>query len=209
LVTAAAAKPARSASCGQLDVGVEAGPRGDRLGGRRCPSQLGRGGVGGEAPAGREHAPALAQDGDRVGQEHEHDRHGHGGERTVGERRRLGAAEQHLRPRRPLAREGDHRLAVVHADRLRARGERVAQQQPAAAAELEQPVTGPERQRVEDRPAREVVHVVGAVDLASAGAGRAPREPIGQPVVERVGGEATRLPRRLVLVAQPEPPQHG
>ena len=97
---------------------------------------------------------------------------------------------------------------MVEAGRDRAGRERVAQQQPAAAAELEQPVAGAERQRVEDRPAREVVDVLGAVDLAGAVAARASRDAVGQPVLERRGGKAARLPRRLVLVAEPELPEH-
>ena len=97
---------------------------------------------------------------------------------------------------------------MVEAGRGGAGRERVAQQQPAAAAELEQPVAGPQGQHVQDRPARELVRVLGAVDLARPVACRPPRDAIGQPVLERRGGEAARLPRRLVLVAEPELPEH-
>jgi len=77
---------------------------------------------------------------------------------------------------------------VVDAARAGAARDGVAEQQPTPAAHIEQAVTRPERERAEDRVSREVVHILGAVDLPSARAARAPRDAVGQPVLERVVG---------------------
>jgi hypothetical protein len=93
-------------------------------------------------PARGERPRALSQDRHRVGEEEEHDRHRHGGERGVSEREPLGLAQHDLRAGSPLASELDHLLAVIEAGDDRPGGGGVTQQQAAAAANVEQTVAG-------------------------------------------------------------------
>ena len=48
------------------------------------------------------------------------------------------------------------------------------------------------------------MHVLGAVHPPGPGAGRAARDPVGQPVVERLFGQPGVLPGAQVLVAEAE-----
>ena len=82
--------------------------------------------------------------------------------------------------------------------------ERVAKQETAAAADFEETVVRPERERVEDRSPRPLVNVLGAVDLLRAAAARPAGDTVGQPVDELGVAEPARLPCRDVLVAEPE-----
>ena len=106
--------------------------------------------------------------------------------------------------RRPFACEHDHLFAVVQPRDARAGHERVAQEQAAAAADLEQVIGRPERQSVENRASREVVHVLGSVHLPRPRAGRPARNPVDQPLHKRLVRPATLLPRCEVLVAEAE-----
>src|SRR5207244_3942584 len=82
--------------------------------------------------------------------------------------------------------------------------ERVAKQETAAAADLEEMVVKSERERAEDRPPRPLVNVLGAVDLSRAAAARPTGDAVRQPVDELGVAEPARLPGRDVLVAEPE-----
>jgi hypothetical protein len=93
---------------------------------------------------------------------------------------------------------------VIQPGRTGAGSERVAKQQAAAAADLEHVVRGAERERVQDRPAGEVVGVLGAVHLPSPRSAGPARNPVGQPAVERIRGQTAVLPRGEILRAQPE-----
>ena len=104
--------------------------------------------------------------------------------------------------------EVDHVRAVVEPGHTRTGRERVAQQQTAAAAQLQQAVGWPEREDVENRPAREVVHILPAVHLPRPSAAWPARDPVGQPAVERLIGESAVLPCRKVVDAEAELAQH-
>jgi hypothetical protein len=65
-------------------------------------------------------------------------------------------------------------------------------------------VVGPERERLEDRAAREVVDVVGPVDLPGARPGRPAGDTVGQPRLEVVAAEPGAAPRSEILVTEAE-----
>jgi hypothetical protein len=96
---------------------------------------------------------------------------------------------------------------VVESGDLRTRNPRVTQEEAAAAADIEQPVARLETQCIEDRAAREVMDVVGSVDLARAAPRRPSRDAIGQPVLEAVRRELALLPRGEVVVTEAKLPQ--
>jgi len=95
-------------------------------------------------------------------------------------------------------------LAVVNPGRGRAGGERVAEQRAPAAPDIEQSIARPQLERAEDRTAREVVNVLGAVGVAGSSAGGAPCDAIGQPIIERPLGQAAALPGAQVVVPEAE-----
>ncbi len=80
----------------------------------------------------------------------------------------LSCREHHLRAGRASTCELDHLLAVVEPRCAGAGRLRLAEQEPAAAADLEEVIARLERENLEDRPPREVVDVLGAVDLPRA-----------------------------------------
>ena len=88
-----------------------------------------------------------------------------------------------------------------------ARRQGVAQQEAAAAADIEQPVLRLEGERVEDRAAREVVYVVGAVYLARAAPRGPPRDAVHEPVLEGIRRKLALLPRGAIVVTETELPQ--
>jgi hypothetical protein len=144
------------------------------------------------------------QNADRVFDEEEDNRHRNGAERAVGERQAISFRQHDVGSRRPFACEHDYLFAVVQPSDARAGYERVAQQQPAAAADLKQVIGGPERESVEDRASREVVYVLRSVYLPRPRAGRPARNPVDQPLDERFVRQAALLPRCEVLVAEAE-----
>jgi hypothetical protein len=80
-----------------------------------------------------------------------------------------------------------------------AAGERIAQQQPAAAPHLEHVIAGLERQRLEDGPASKVMHVLGPVHVAGPRAGGTARHPVGEPIHEGVFGQPGLAPGGEIL----------
>ncbi len=189
----------------QFLVRVEVAAAGQRL---RCgggAAELGPRREHREPPIWLQHALALSQDDKRPIEEEEHDGHGRSCKETVAERQFLGAGKEHLGSRRPLPGEVDHLLAVVDPGRLGAQPECLAQEQPAAAPELEQVVARSERERVEDVPAGEIVDVFGAVDPARPSPGRTSGDAIGQPVLKVLIVKPARPPGLEVLVAETEP----
>ena len=108
------------------------------------------------------------------------------------------------RSRRPVPGELDHRRAVVEADRRRPLCERIAEQETAAASDVEELVAGAEGEILEDRHPGEVVDVRGTVDGDRARAGRPAGDAVDQPVVELRVREPGCDPGLPVLVAQPE-----
>jgi len=96
---------------------------------------------------------------------------------------------------------------VVDPGRPGARGQGIAEQQAAAAPHLQHVIAGPGRERVQDRPPGEVVHILGTVDLARPAPARPPGHPVGEPAGKRVLGQPAIVPRRDILITQPEPAQ--
>jgi hypothetical protein len=151
-----------------------------------------------------EDATALGQDRNGIRKQEEDDRHRDRGERGRRVGQLLGAAEMHIGRGSPLTRQPDHLLTVVQSGRSRARARGVAEQEASAAADLQQSVVRPQLERLEDRAAREVMGVVRAIHLACAPARRAPRDPVGQPVLELVAGPGAPLPSREIIIAEAE-----
>ncbi len=133
------------------------------------------------AACGVEDAPQLAQDRHGIGEEEERLDRGDRRELAVGERERIGLgvldADAALRPG-----QADHLPAVIDARGAATGLERPAQEDPAPAADVEQVVVRPERERLEQRIPEERVRIVGAVGRACLAAARPPREPVGHPV---------------------------
>src|SRR5438552_1272747 len=90
------------------------------------------------------------------------------------------------------------------ATRVDARRHRIAEQEAAAAADVEQLLAGSEIEGLEDRAAGPVVDVLRAVDRTGPVAARPPGDTVGEPVLEPPRREAAGRPCRDVLVAEAE-----
>jgi hypothetical protein len=65
-------------------------------------------------------------------------------------------------------------------------------------------IARPGLEGVQDRALGEVMDVLGAVNLARTPPARPPGHPVGEPVGKRIIGQAAILPRRDVLLTEPE-----
>ena len=63
-------------------------------------------------------------------------------------------------------------------------------------------ISGSERERVEDRVAREVVDVLCAIDTTRTGTRRPPRDAVQQPLVEGLRWEPAGAPRYMVVIRE-------
>ena len=78
---------------------------------------------------------------------------------------------------------------------------------PATAPDIQEVIAGSKRERVEDRAAREVVYVLGAVHQPRARAARPARNAVRQPILECVVRKSAVLPGLEILFTQPESTQ--
>jgi len=123
---------------------------------------------------------------------------------VVGEGQLLGGAEHDGGARRALAGKAHHLLAVIESGGDRSGAQRLTQEQASSASDLEQMVARGEAEGIEDRPPREVVHVLGSVDGAGAGSGRSPRHAVDQPILEGILRKPGCPPGREVVRAETE-----
>jgi hypothetical protein len=96
-----------------------------------------------EAAAWTQNTTALPQHANGVGEEEEHDRHGHGTEGRILERQIFSLGQYDRRTRRPLACEGDHLFTVVEPGRAGAVRESVPKQETSPATQVEHWSPGP------------------------------------------------------------------
>ena len=68
-------------------------------------------------------------------------------------------------------------------------------------------IARPKRERLQDRETRKVVHILSAVHTAGSRPGRPARDPVDQPIVKRVFGEAASAPGSDIFAAQAETAQ--